>query len=85
MKEYSSILHSWTLKVTAAQSSPTPCDGISQAKHWTGLLPFPSPWDLADPGIESRSPELQVNPLPTEPVSSKSVNILQANFFLNFY
>ena len=29
--------------------------GIFQAKYWSGL-PFPSPGDLPDPGIESRSP-----------------------------
>ena len=30
-------------------------------------LPFPSPGDLPNPGIEPRSPALQVNSLPTEP------------------
>ena len=28
--------------------------GISQQEYWSGL-PFPSPWDLPDPGIESPS------------------------------
>ena len=34
-------------------------------EHWSGL-PFPSPGDLPDPGIESRSPALQADSLPTE-------------------
>ena len=43
--------------------------GISQANSWSGL-PFPSPGNLPDPGIEtasSMSPALQVDSLPTEP------------------
>ena len=34
-------------------------------EYWSGLL-FPSPGDLPDPGIEPRSPALQVDSLPTE-------------------
>ena len=30
-------------------------------------LPFPSPGDLPDPGIEPRSPALQADSLPSEP------------------
>ena len=33
--------------------------------YWSGL-PFPSPKDLPNPGIEPRSPELQADSLPTE-------------------
>ena len=43
--------------------------GFSRHEHWSGL-PFPSPGDLSDPGIEptsSVSPALQVDSLPTEP------------------
>ena len=40
--------------------------GIFQAKYWSGL-PFPSPEDLPDPGIEPGSPELQADALPSEP------------------
>ena len=39
--------------------------GILQARILGGL-PFPSPGDLTNPGIEPRSPELQVDSLPTE-------------------
>ena len=39
--------------------------GILQQEYWSGL-PFPSPGDLLNPGIEPRSPALQANSLPTE-------------------
>ena len=39
--------------------------GFSRQKYWSGL-PFPSPGDLPDPGIELRSPELQMDSLPSE-------------------
>ena len=35
-------------------------------EYWSGL-PFPSPGDLPDSGIEPRSPALQADSLPTEP------------------
>ena len=39
---------------------------FSRPEHWSGQ-PFPSPGDLPDPGIEPRSPALQVGSLPPEP------------------
>ena len=36
--------------------------GFSRQEDWSGL-PFPSPGDLPDPGIEPRSPALQVDSL----------------------
>ena len=39
--------------------------GFSGQEYWSGL-PFPSPGDLSDPGIEPRSPALQADSLPTE-------------------
>ena len=39
--------------------------GILQARYWSGL-PFPSPGDLPDPGIDPRSPALQADFLPSE-------------------
>ena len=38
---------------------------ISRQEYWSGL-PFPSPGDLPDPGIEPRSPALQADSLPSE-------------------
>ena len=40
--------------------------GFSRQEYWSGL-PFPSPGDCPDPGIESRSPMLQAGSLPSEP------------------
>ena len=37
--------------------------GFSRQEYCSGF-PFPSPWDLPNPGIKSRSPALQVDPLP---------------------
>ena len=39
---------------------------FSRQEYWSGL-PFPSPEDLPDPGIEPRSPTLQADSLPAEP------------------
>ena len=36
-------------------------------KEYQSALPFPSPGELPDPGIEPRSPELQTDSLPSEP------------------
>ena len=38
---------------------------FSRPEYWSGL-PFPSPGDLPSPGIEPRSPALQVDTLPIE-------------------
>ena len=38
---------------------------FSRPEYWSGL-PFPSPGDLPNPGIEPRSPTLQVDSLPAE-------------------
>ena len=40
--------------------------GFSRPEYWSGY-PFPSPGDLPNPGIESRSPAMQLDSLPTEP------------------
>ena len=40
--------------------------GFSRQEYWSGL-PFPSPGDLPDPGIQLGSPALQAVSLPTEP------------------
>ena len=60
-----------------AQSCPTLCDpmdsslpgsrsmGFSRQEYRIGL-PFPSPGDLPNPGIEQGPPELQTDALPSE-------------------
>ena len=40
--------------------------GFSRQEYWGGL-PFPSPGDLPDPGIEPRSPALEADALTSEP------------------
>ena len=49
---------------TVAYHAP-PSMGYSRQEYWSGL-PFPSPGDLPDPGIEPRSPALQTDTLPSE-------------------
>ena len=49
---------------TVAHQAPLSM-GFSRQGYWSGL-PFPSPGDLPDPGIEPRSPALQAFSLPTE-------------------
>jgi len=39
---------------------------FSRQEYWSGL-PFPSPGDLPDPVIKTRSPTLQEDSLPSEP------------------
>ena len=55
---------------TAAYQAP-PSMGFSRQEYWSGL-PFPSPGDLPDPGIESRSPTLQADALTSEPPGKPS-------------
>ena len=39
---------------------------FSRPEYWSGYL-FPSPGDLPNPGVKSRSPALQAESPPTEP------------------
>ena len=48
---------------TVACQAPL-CMGFSRQEYWSGL-PFPSPGDLPDPGIEPGSPALQTDSLPS--------------------
>ena len=70
-KQLVSFLFSCVCLVT--QSCPTLCDpidgspsgvlcpwGFSRQEYWSGL-PCPPPWDFPNPGIEPRSPALQVD------------------------
>ena len=52
---------SWTIARQAPLSM-----GFSRQEHWSGL-PFPSPGDLPNPGIEPSSPALQADTLTSEP------------------
>ena len=48
---------------TVARQAPLSM-GFSRQEYWSGL-PFPSPGDLPNPGIEPGSPALQVDSLPS--------------------
>ena len=50
--------------------------GFSRQEYWSGL-PFPSPGDLPDPGIEPGSPTLQADALPSEPPSKYTFKYFQ--------
>ena len=51
----------WTIACQAPLSV-----GFSRQENWSGL-PFPSPEDLPDPGMEPRSPALEADALTSEP------------------
>ena len=63
----------WTVTYQALPSM-----GFSRQEYWSGL-PFPSPGDLPDPGIEPRSAALQADTLTSEPPGKKA-SILQIVF-----
>ena len=69
------FVNPWTVAYQAAPSM-----GFSRQESWSGV-PFPSPGDLPNPGIEPRSPALQADTLPSEPPGKPS---RQDFFFLNF-
>ena len=56
--------------------------GFSRQEYWS-RLPFPSPGDRPDPGIEAGSPTLQADSLPPDPVISGFTNLFEPQFFQN--
>ena len=59
----------WTVAYQSSQSME-----FSRQEYWSGL-PFPSPGDLPDPGIEPGSPALPADTLPSEPPGKPSNNM----------
>ena len=59
---------------TVARQAPLSME-FSRQEYWSAL-PFPSPGDLPDPGIEPWSPALQADSLPSEP-PGKPISILR--------
>ena len=53
---------------TVAHQAPLSME-FSRQEYWNGL-PFPSPGDLPNPGIEPESPALQADALPSEPLGT---------------
>ena len=62
----------WTVALQAPLSME-----FSRQEYWSGLA-FPSPGDLPDPGIEPRSPALQVGSLLSEPPEKNMVIFFSA-------
>ena len=60
IKMYPTLATLWTVARQAPLSM-----GFSRQEYWSGL-PFPTPGDLPDPGIEPRFPALQADSLPSE-------------------
>ena len=72
------------MKVLVAQSLLTLCDlwtvvsqaplsmGFSRQEYWSGL-PLPPSGDLPNPEIEPRSPALQADSLPSEPLGKLKI------------
>ena len=51
--------------------------GFSRQEYWSGL-PFPSPGDLPNPGIEPGSPPLQADALSSEPLGKHRSEVTQS-------
>ena len=64
MKLLSRVQLSETPWTVAYQASPS--IGFCRQEYWSGL-PFPSPGDLPNPGIEPRYPTLEADTLTSEP------------------
>ena len=47
-------------------TGPPPSMGFSRQEYWSGL-PFPSPGNLPNPGIEAGSPSFRADALTSEP------------------
>ena len=60
--------HVWLFATLWTMAHQAPLSmGFSRREYWSGL-PFPSPGDLPDPGVEPGSPELLADSLPSEPL-----------------
>ena len=60
----------WTAASQASLSM-----GFSRQEYWSGL-PFPSPGNLPDPGIEPGSPAMQADSLPFEPPGKPTESVV---------
>ena len=61
---------------TVARQAPLSL-GFFKQEHWSGL-PFPSPGDLADPGIKPAFPALAGGFWTTEPPVRRQMSLIQA-------
>ena len=58
---------------TVAYQAP-PSMGFSRQEYWSGV-PFPSPGDLPDPGIEPGFPALETDALTSEPPEKPYIQV----------
>ena len=58
--------------------------GLFRQEYWSAL-PFPSPGDLSDPGIEPRSPALQADSLPAEPPGKPQIFLRKQAYGYEYY
>ena len=66
------LSHVWLFETPWTVTHQAPLSlGLSRQEYLSGL-PFPTPEDLPDPRTEPRSPALQVDSLPSEPVCISS-------------
>ena len=65
----------WTVAYQSSQSM-----GFSRQEYWSGL-PFPSPGDPPDPGIEPESPALEADTLTSEPPGKPGVLCKDTHFY----
>ena len=82
VKSLSCVRLSVTTWTVAYQTSPSM--EFSWQEYCSGL-PFPSPGDLSDPGIESGSPALQADTLPSQPLGKSSLKQISALIFFLRY
>ena len=76
------LSHVWlAIPRTIARQAPLYM-GFSRQEYWSGL-PFPSPGELPNPGIEPRASTLQADALPTELLRKpwKKISIFKMNAF----
>ena len=69
-KSCPSLAIPWTV-----ERQPPLSMGFPRGEYQSGL-PFPSPRDLLNPGMEPESPELLADSLPTEPPGNNTVLML---------
>ena len=83
-----SFSNAWKWSCSVVSDSATPWTaayqdslsmGFSRQEYWSGL-PFPSPGDLPDPGIEPVSPTLAVDSLPLSHQGSPQFILFKNNY-----
>ena len=68
----------------AAASQAPPSMGFSRQEYWSGV-PFPSPGDLPDSGIEPGSPVLRVDALPSKPPGKPNYTYIYMYIYMYIY